>query len=86
MTLSDLKTFLTPRYVLHLEQEVEYLRGQVSRLTIVAEMNSKPAPHIMRTPPVPPKPARTSWEVYRDEQIALQEKEDLVDGTHSSGR
>lgn len=81
------KDFFTPRYVLHLEREVEHLRG--SNAMLLLELKNAlvpPIPVLSRR--LPPKfvPPVTKWEAYLAEQIALQEKEDTADGTHSSGR
>lgn len=82
MTVSEwmevIRSFFTSRYVLHLENEVEHLRGQIGRLTMQLEMVSRPpAPQPIRKVEFPKfTPTRTSWEAYRDEQIALQDKEE----------
>jgi len=86
MTLDDLRKFFTPREVLQLQREVEYLRGHNNMLLLeLREARSpKAAPAVKREFPKF-TPVKTSWEKYLEEQIALQEVED-VDGTHSSGR
>ena len=84
MTLDDIRKFFTPRYVLHLEREVELWRGQNTALLLQLQEALKPrvtAPAVKREFPKF-APAKTSWEAYLAEQIALQEKEE--DGTHSS--
>lgn len=68
------RRFFTSRYVLHLENEVEHLRGQIDRLTMQLEMASKPPARKVEFPKF--TPTRTSWESYLAEQIALQDKEE----------
>lgn len=82
MTLDDIRKFFTPRYVLHLEREIELWRGQNMSLVLQLQEALKPAPvaHIKREfPKIPPR--QTSWEAYLADEISKQDKED--DGTHS---
>jgi hypothetical protein len=77
VTLDDLRKFFTPRYVLHLEREVELWRGQNMSLLLQLQEALKPTPvaHIKREfPKFTPK--QTSWEAYLAEEIAKQEKEE----------
>jgi hypothetical protein len=84
VTLDDLKRLFTPRAILNLEREVEYLRGHNNMLLLQLREMSAPkltAPTVKREFPKF-TPARTSWESYLAEEIAKQEREDQ-DGAHS---
>ena len=84
MTLDDIRRFFTPRYVLHLEREVELWRGQNMSLLLQLQEALKPKAPVAHVAKQFPKftPAKTSWEAYLADEIAKQEKEE--DGTHSS--
>lgn len=88
--LEAIKQFFTSGYTLHLEAEVAHLRGQNAMLHIQlveALKPAPPAPVVARQFPKFSPPVKTSWEAFRDAEIARQEKEDQEEnGTHSSGR
>ena len=88
INLETLKRFFTSPHVLHMERECEYLRGQNAMLLLELKeaLRPRPAPAVMRERPKFVPPVKTSWESYLAEQIAAQEKEEVTDGTHSSGR
>lgn len=82
--LEQLRKFFTPRYVLHLEREVELWRGQNMSLLLQLQEALKPKSPVAHIAKQFPKftPAKTSWGAYLADEIAKQEKEE--DGTHSS--
>lgn len=93
MTLETLRRFFTSGHVLHMEREIDYLRGQNAQLSAQLREALKPtaaAPRPARTladlPKVKSGPLKTAWDVYVEEQMALQEIEASKDGAHSSGR
>lgn len=66
------------RYTSHLEAENEQLKCEVSVLRLKLETALAPKPVVYAPRPTVQtvyKPARTSWESYLEEQIALQDKE-----------
>jgi hypothetical protein len=82
MILDDLKRFLTSGHVLHMEREIEYLRGVNSRLELELReaLRPTPAPAVKRELPKF-VPMKTNWEKYVEEQMTAQEKEE--NGTQS---
>lgn len=81
-----LRDFFTPRYVIHLESELARAQGENTRLQIKLEQALKPTPAVVipRTfPVVQPQQLKTSWEKFRDAEIARQEAEEL-NGTSSN--
>lgn len=84
MTLDNIKKFFTSAHVLHMEAEIAHLRGQNAMLLLELKnaLAPQPTPHVKREFPKI-TPAKTSWETYLAAEIAKQEVED---GTHSSGR
>lgn len=83
--LDAIRKLFTSPYVLHMEREIEYLRGHNAQLLL--ELKTAlipPAPvSVKRELPKYIPPVKTSWEAYLAEEIRKQEAED---GTHSSGR
>jgi hypothetical protein len=80
VTLDDLKRFFTPRAILNLEREVEYLRGHNNMLLLQLREMSAPkitAPAVKREFPKF-TPTKTSWEAFRDAEIAKQETEEAA--------
>jgi hypothetical protein len=86
--LETIKRFFTSAHILHMEAEIAQLRGHVAMLhlqLLEALKPAAPAPAVKREFPKF-TPTRTSWESYLAEQMALQEIEEVADGTYSSGR
>lgn len=75
--LEALRRFFTSSHVLHMEAEIAQLRGQNNMLHLQLMEALKPTPAAPAVKREFPKftPARTSWESYLAEQIALQEVE-----------
>lgn len=79
MTLEDIKRFLTSPHVLHMEKEIDYLRGQNAKLQLELKEALTPRQPSVAPPrqfPTFVQPQKTSWEQYRDDEIARQEKEE----------
>ena len=86
--IDALRRLLTSAYVLHMEREIEHLRGQVSmlQLQLLDAVKPKPAPVVARSFPKF-VPVKTSWDKYLEEEMKRQEAEETAtDGTSSSGR
>ena len=67
------------RFVLHLEAEVERLRGENARLQIRLEQALTPAPvvvpQVVKRDFSDYKPIKTSWEQYVEQEVSRQELE-----------
>lgn len=79
MTLEDIRRFFTPRYVLHLEREVELWRGQ--NMSLLLQLQEALKPRVVpalppRQFPVIPLPTKTSWEVHLAQEIKKQDQEE----------
>lgn len=82
MQLDAIKRFFTSAHVLHMEAEIAQLRGQNAMLHLELMGALKPTPAAPAPPRQFPKftPAKTSWESYVAEQMALQEVEETTHG------
>jgi hypothetical protein len=66
-------------FVVHLEEEIKYLREQnqilSTKLEVTRLQKDNPAPVVRRDPPKLTQPVKTKWDLYLEQDMARQERE-----------